>query len=239
MITQRLAPGRLPEGQRVYAVGDVHGCTEMLAALHAKIAADLAERPVLHALVVHLGDFIDRGPDSAGVIAALLRDFPADPMPSVMNLMGNHEEMMLTALATEDTGAAAHWLRNGGGASLSSWGLSWRDGAAAWAAAIPPEHLGFVRGLGLICRAGNYIFVHAGLRPGVALEAQTREDMLWIREPFLSFDGEMPGVVVHGHTPEDGPVVRRHRIGIDTGAVMGGPLSCVVLEGESLGFLQV
>src|SRR5262249_52469100 len=96
----------------------------------------------------------------------------------------------------------------------------------------------FLRGLALIYRAGGYVFVHAGLRPDVAIEQQQREDMLWIREPFLSWTGTLPGVVVHGHTPENAPQVRPHRIGIDTGAVLGGPLTCAVLQGDGVAFLQ-
>ena len=240
MITTGLAPGSLPAGQRVYAVGDVHGCLDRLQAMHEAIAADLAARPT-RALVVHLGDFIDRGPDTAGVIEHLLQPFAVPDgvaAPDVVNLMGNHEEMMLTALADGSRDVASQWLRNGGGEALASWKLSWRDNPADWARALPPRHLGFLRGLALLYRVGGYVFVHAGLRPGIPLEAQSRHDLLWIREPFLSFDGALPGVVVHGHTPQEAPEVRANRIGVDTGAVLGGPLTCVVLEGNRLSFLQ-
>ena len=235
------SPGSLPAEQRIYAIGDVHGCNDRLALMHGAIAEDLAARPVPHALVIHIGDYIDRGPDSAGVIERLLQPFPVVPgagQPHVVNLMGNHEEMLLIALEDGDRRAAELWLGNRGGDTLASWGLSWRGGARAWRNGIPPRHLGFLRGLGLIYRAGGYLFVHAGLRPGVTLEQQRREDMLWIREPFLSWKGTLPAVVVHGHTPDNAPQVRPHRIGIDTGAVLGGPLTCVVLERESLAFLQ-
>lgn len=238
MITLSLAPASLPPGQRVYAVGDVHGCSDRLDALHRAIADDLAARPVAHPLVIHLGDYVDRGPDSAGVIERLLQPFPQvgeGPGPLVVNLMGNHEEMMLTGLADGDL--AVHWLANGGDASLESWGVSLRTRAREWAAAIPPRHLEFMRGLPLMHAAGGYVFVHAGLRPNVPLARQSRLDMLWIREPFLSFTGELPGVVVHGHTPAVEPVVRPNRIGIDTGAFMGGPLTCLVLEEDRFGFI--
>jgi serine/threonine protein phosphatase 1 len=239
MITQTLAPASLPLGQRIYAVGDIHGCADRLDAMHAAIAADLAERPVAQALVIHLGDYIDRGPDSAGVLERLIAPFRAGstPMPDVVNLMGNHEDMLLTALA-EGRRAGDHWLHNGGGETLVSWGLNWRKGPAAWARDSPPRHLAFLRGLGVTHRAGGYVFVHAGLRPGVVLEAQSRHDMMWIREPFLSYEGALPGVVVHGHTPESTPIIRANRIGVDTGAVLGGALSCAVLEADRLGFLQ-
>jgi serine/threonine protein phosphatase 1 len=237
---RRTAPASLQAGQRIYAVGDVHGCADRLELMHAAIAADLAMRPTA-ALVIHLGDYIDRGPDSAGVIALLLRPFPMPdglPAPHVVNLLGNHEDMLLTALAEGGGGAAGQWLANGGGETLASWKLDWRAGPAAWAGTIPPEHLGFLRGLALLYRAGGYVFVHAGLRPAVALEAQARADLLWIREPFLSFAGTLPGVVVHGHTPAEAPAVLAHRIGVDTGAVLGGALTCAVLEGDQVSFLQ-
>jgi serine/threonine protein phosphatase 1 len=231
----------LPPDQRIYAVGDVHGCADRLDLMHGAIAEDLAARPVAHALLVHLGDLIDRGPDSAGVIERLLRPFPSVPgaaAPHVVNLIGNHEEMFLAAINGGGGRTAELWLANGGGETLASWGVSWRAGPEGWRSAIPPEHLGFLRGLALVYRAGGYLFVHAGLRPGVKLEAQARQDMLWIREPFLSWSGTLPAVVVHGHTPEDAPVVRPHRIGVDTGAVLGGPLTCAVLEADTVTFLQ-
>jgi serine/threonine protein phosphatase 1 len=153
-----------------------------------------------------------------------------------VNLMGNHEDMMLLALARAE--AAAHWLANGGDTSLESWAVPLRARARDWAAAVPPRHQAFVRGLPLMHAAGGYLFVHAGLRPEIPLTRQSRLDMLWIREPFLSFDGALPGVVVHGHTPESEPVIRHNRIGIDTGAYLGGALTCLVLEGDQMGFLQ-
>lgn len=235
------APATLPAGQRIYAIGDVHGCADRLALMHGAVAEDLAARPIAQALVIHIGDYIDRGPDSAGVIERLLEPFPAVPggaAPQVLNLTGNHEEMLLMALEDGDRRAAQHWLGNGGGETLASWHLNWRSGPLAWREAIPPRHLGFLRSLSLIFRAGGYAFVHAGLRPGVPLEQQQREDMLWIREPFLSWPDRLPAVVVHGHTPEPAPQIRPHRIGIDTGAVLGGPLSCAVLEAETVAFMQ-
>ncbi len=235
MITEQLAPATLPAGQRVYAIGDVHGCDDRLAALHGAVAADLAARPVPHALLVHLGDYIDRGPDSAAVLARIGAPLPGVP---VVNLMGNHEDMLMRTLASGDARDAAHWLANGGGETLASWGLSWRDRPAAWEAAIPPAQLGQLRALVPCCQVGGYIFVHAGLRPGVPLAGQTREDLMWIREPFLSFAGRLPAVAVHGHTPEPGPTLRGNRIGIDTGAVLGGALTCAVLEADRVGFLQ-
>jgi serine/threonine protein phosphatase 1 len=238
MITEQLAPATLPDGQRVYAIGDVHGCDDRLAALHDAIAADLAARPVAHPLLIHLGDYIDRGPASAAVLDRLSRPIAAAPGLPTLNLAGNHEDMLLCALESEDPGEAAHWLQNGGGETLASWGLSWRDRPAAWKAGIPPAQRGLLRALVPCCQIGGYIFVHAGLRPNVPLGAQTRQDLLWIRQPFLSFAGTLPAVAVHGHTPEPAPAIRPHRIGIDTGAVLGGALTCAVLEADRVGFLQ-
>lgn len=230
--------GWLPAGVRVYAIGDVHGCDDRLAAMHDAIADDLAAHPIGHPLLIHLGDYIDRGPNSADVLERIARPPARTPALTVANLMGNHEDMLLTALGSGRREEASHWLQNGGGETLARWGLSWRDPPAAWEAGIPPRQLGTMRGLSTLLRVGTYVFVHAGLRPGVALHAQTREDMLWIREPFLSHVGDMECVVVHGHTPAHEPTVRRHRIGIDTGAVLGGDLTCAVLQGRDVAFLR-
>lgn len=232
------APAALPPGQRIYAVGDVHGCADRLRQLHQAIAADLAARPAPKALLLHIGDFIDRGPDSAGVIE-LLRHGPPLPGVGMVNLMGNHEDMLLTALAHPlQAERAMHWLDNGGVASLASWGLQPGDGPAVWQRQIPPEHLDFMRHLALRHPAGGYLFVHAGVRPGVPLDRQSAEDLLWIREPFLSHTGDFGSVVVHGHTPIRQPAVRPNRVGIDTGAVMGGRLTCAVFEADRLGFID-
>ena len=230
------APGSLPPGQRIYAVGDVHGCLERLKALHALIADDLESRPIAEPLLLHLGDYVDRGPDSAGVIALLAAASPVADVPTV-NLMGNHEQMMLAAIATGETEAGELWLANGGADSLLSWGVPRSAQPKEWPSYLPKAHLIFLRDLAPSYEAGDYLFVHAGIRPGIPLERQTRHDMMWIREPFLSCKEPFGRVVVHGHTPRQEPTVRPNRIGIDTGAVMGGVLTCVVLEEDRLGFI--
>ena len=235
MIDETLAPATLASGIRIYAIGDVHGCDDRLAAMHAAILDDLAHRSIQHPLILHLGDYIDRGPAAAAVLARIARPIPG---VTVANLIGNHEDMLLQALQSGDRGAVQHWLANGGGETLASWGLSWRDPPAVWEAAIPPTQLGLLHSLAVAHQVGGYVFVHAGLRPGVPLTSQTRTDMLWIREPFLSFTAALPAVAVHGHTPAPHPELRRHRIGVDTGCVLGGALTCAVLEANRVGFLQ-
>jgi diadenosine tetraphosphatase ApaH/serine/threonine PP2A family protein phosphatase len=230
------APGSLPPGQRVYAIGDVHGCLDRLAALHELIAEDIAARPAVGVALVHLGDYVDRGPDSAGVVARLAAGAPLIDVPTI-NLIGNHEHMMLAAIATGEAEATGLWLANGGADSLLSWGVPRSAQPTEWASYLPVPHLVFLRDLALRHEAGGYLFVHAGIRPGIPLDRQSRHDLMWIREPFLSSTEPFGPVVVHGHTPRQEPVVRPNRIGIDTGAVMGGLLTCAVLEEDRLGFL--
>ena len=233
------APGWLSPGRRVYAVGDVHGCADRLEALHQQIERDAAGSPVEQGLVVHLGDYIDRGPDSAKVVRRLLELTSLAGM-AVVSLRGNHEQMMLDALR-DDGRNAKQWLRNGGDATLASWDVSPND-PAAWPSAIAPAELGFLQALPLYHRVDGYVFVHAGLRPGRPLAAQVAEDLLWIRDGFLDYFGpilpDAPEVgVVHGHTPALRPRRGGRRLGIDTGAAMGGVLTCAVLEGQGVRFM--
>ena len=236
-LTFRPAPGRLPPGTRVYAIGDVHGCADALARLLDAIRADLAARPAARATLVLLGDLIDHGPDSAGVIALLANGAPV-PGAALVALCGDHERMLLDALAG-DTAAATDWLAAGGGSSLRSWGVPADLPRAAWAARLPPAQLGFLRGLRLSHRAGDYLFVHAGLRPGLPPARQRAEDLLSIRHPFLSEPADFGVVVVHGHSVSPVPEIAAHRIGLDTGAGLGGMLSCAVLEEDRIACLAV
>jgi serine/threonine protein phosphatase 1 len=237
MIELTAAPATLPPGERVYAIGDVHGCLDRLVALHEAIVEDIGARPAERTTLVHLGDYVDRGSDSAQVIDWLINGPPV-PADKIVNLMGNHELMMLSAVAGLDREASGLWLANGGADSLLSWGISRNVPPGEWATRIPRQHLIFLRDLAISHRIGPYLFVHAGVLPGVPLEQQNRQDMLWIREPFLSSRDNHGAVIVHGHTPKREPVVQPNRIAIDTGAVLGGDLTCVVLEADMLGFLR-
>jgi serine/threonine protein phosphatase 1 len=231
------APATLPEGLRVYAVGDIHGCAAKLDALHALMAEDAAAAAEPRKAIVYLGDYVDRGPDSRGVVDRLAGPPPFEA--ETVRLIGNHEAMLRAALAAPvSLDRVSLWLRNGGGAALASWGIDVATEPETWWASIPPAHRRFLEGLATVHRLGGYLFVHAGVRPGVPLDRQDPEDLIWIREPFLSSTADHGAVVVHGHTPAQAVVIRRNRIGLDTGAVYGGRLSCAVLWAGRLRLLQ-
>jgi calcineurin-like phosphoesterase family protein len=229
------APGWLPRGRRIYAIGDVHGCRDQLERLHREIERDLAARPIAAPLLIHLGDYIDHGPDSAGVIELLLAGSP--PIPTI-NLLGDHERMLLDALAG-DRAAATDWLWAGGKAALESWGLDPELPREQWESSLPQAHVAFLRGLKRMHREADYLFVHAGIRPGVPLSAQALDDLVSIRQPFLWTDQPLGVIVVHGHSSNPSAVRTDNRIGLDTGAGMGGKLTCAVLEEDLIGLLAV
>ncbi len=233
---------RLPPGQRIYVVGDVHGHRDKLDRVHDWVRSDLHRRPVAQPALVHLGDLIDRGPESAGCVALLAAGPPIRGVPSV-TLMGNHEWMMLAALQGGTHDDIDRWLDNGGAEALRSWGLKSTSPPRDWMAGIPPLHLVFLRDLVQTHVRHGYLFVHAGVRPGVELARQRQTDLLWIRESFLNWAGvmlpEAPAlVIVHGHTPSPTPTIKPNRIGLDTGAGKGGPLTCAVLEGDGVRLFQ-
>ncbi|WP_210272615.1 metallophosphoesterase family protein [Chthonobacter rhizosphaerae] len=223
-----------PDDASIYAVGDVHGCADLLHALEARILQDARARRT-RALILYLGDLIDRGPDSAAVLDHL-SDQPDDGVERLC-LLGNHEAMLLDWLSDP---ADDGWLEHGGGETLRSYGVpvaflqaaSARRRADIVAAHLPRAHVDFLEALPLTVRTSRHLFVHAGVRPGVPLAAQTESDLLWIREPFLSRNHGLDLPVVHGHTPTPEPTVLRHRIGIDTGAFATGRLCAVRLVGD-------
>ena len=236
--------GEVQPGTRVYVVGDIHGQASLLRHMHEVILADAADCQAARRVVVYLGDYIDRGAHSRQVLQMLVRQ----PLSGfeIVALRGNHETMMLAGLS--DDSAFAGWFMNGGRATAISYGIwddredaCWFDASVMCSVrqAIPEEHLAFLRRTLIAHREGGYVFVHAGLRPGVALADQEPEDLVWIREPFLTTDGDWPFVVVHGHTPVEEPEVLEHRIDIDTGAFATGKLTCLVLEGQERRVLTV
>lgn len=236
----------VPAGERVYAIGDIHGLYDLFASLVEAIEADDAERDEANGqqartTVILLGDLVDRGPDSAGVLR-LARDWQRHR--PVRIIAGNHEEMMLAAM--EQPEIMYHFLQYGGRETLLSLGYDAQtvDTASMEEAqdmlhdALAPDLLDFIHTFEDCVTIGDYAFVHAGVRPGVPLDAQTESDLRWIREPFLSHPGDHGAVVVHGHTITEQPVLRANRIGIDTGGYLHGVLTALCLEGTSQSLIQ-
>jgi serine/threonine protein phosphatase 1 len=226
----------LPRGRRVYAIGDIHGCLTELRKLYAAIEDDLAHHPPTSAMLLHLGDYIDCGPDSAGVVALLAAGSPIAGLPTI-SLMGDHERTALDALSG-DRAAATDWLHMGGQAAMDSWGFPAGTPRSEWRARIPVTHLAFLESLIMVHREGDYLFVHAGIRPGVALGSQTVDDRLGIRQSFLASEQDFGVVVVHGHSAAPAPTIRPNRIGLDTGAGNGGRLTCAVFENDTVAFMS-
>ena len=232
-----LAP-RAPDGWRGYAVGDIHGRADLLDRLLADIERDNDARGPCRTLLVFLGDLIDRGPGSKQVVERL-RTYSRPGIETAF-IAGNHEEVLLRLLAGE-RGLMRHWLKFGGGQCLSSYGLDPvaldRLGETAALAqlreAFPPAHENFLTGFADTVRFGDYVFVHAGIRPQVDLSMQRQADLRWIRDPFLTDQTDHGVMVVHGHTISDRIVERPNRIGIDTGAYRSGILSAIGLEGPA------
>ena len=234
---------RVPDGRRIYVVGDIHGRIDLLVDLHALILGDAETARNPGRVVVYLGDYVDRGPGSFDVLDLLINE-PLAGFEGV-HLKGNHEDMMLEFLVGPPDPL---WTNNGGIATLASYGVEppvalyhpsdLETFRRRLEEALPPDHLGFLQRLRLCHGEGDYFFVHAGVRPGVPLEAQNPHEMMWIRDRFLLSDADFGKRVVHGHTPSLVPEVFENRIGIDTGAFYSGRLTCLVLEGADHRFLH-
>jgi serine/threonine protein phosphatase 1 len=208
---------------RIFAVGDIHGCNRELKRLIAMIRPD----PLTDS-IVFLGDYIDRGPDSRGVIDTLLH--LNQTFPNLICLQGNHESVFLNYyLEGRDEEL---FFVNGGGMTLSSYGLTLTDVYAG--TGFPDDHLRFLTSLSLYHETEAYLFVHAGLRPGVPLARQSPEDLLWIREEFIDSDWDFGKTIVFGHTPLREPLLQENKIGIDTGLVYGGYLTCIELPSRTI-----
>lgn len=243
--SRRLASAPAPsagDGHRIYAIGDIHGCLHELNALLALIAADEKLRGAADTQLIFLGDFIDRGPSSSGVIERLI-DLSAQR--SCRFLTGNHEEIMRDALAG-DMAAMRMFVRVGGRQTIVSYGLAedeyerldYEELVQRFNDIVPQRHRDFIDSFEDLIVIGDYVFVHAGIRPRVSLELQQTSDLRWIRDPFLKFKDPHPKVVVHGHTVVPEVEWLPNRIGVDTGAYASGHLSAVGLHGTERWLIQ-
>ncbi len=236
---------RIPAGTVAYAIGDVHGCHELLAQLLARVEEHARRSTATRRILVLLGDYVSRGPDSRRVVEMLLAPPPAGF--ERVCLKGNHEDLLLRFIDGE-LEAGRYWSGYDGLDTLADYGVAaTADGLddatleamrCRFAASMPPAHLALLRALPVRFRLGDYFFVHAGVRPGVALEEQDPRDLMWIREPFLDSPLDHGAIVVHGHQVVTQVARRGNRIGIDTGACRSGVLTCLALEGTGLELLQ-
>ena len=232
---RQLPPAAVPEGMRYYAIGDIHGRLDLYEALIDAIEADDAGRAPADTQMVLLGDLVDRGPDSAGVVA---RTRAWQAQRSVQVLAGNHEEMFLGAF--EKPEILRHFLKHGGRETILSYGLSKEafntmtldELFDALPTLIPKQERDYIASFENMIEAGDYLFVHAGIDPNVPIAEQRRSDLLWIRDRFLSHEGELEKVVVHGHTIFEQVMDCGSRIGIDTGAFRSGVLTALMLEAD-------
>jgi serine/threonine protein phosphatase 1 len=229
------------QGWRVYAVGDVHGRADLLREVFRRIDDDLRSYPADLSVQTFLGDYIDRGPDSRQVVDLLISRRQHHYM---VLLKGNHELCALDALIDHE--ALPQWQQMGGITTLMSYGIipdgrdnldATQETAMAFRRALPEHHRQFLHSLALSFTCGDFFFTHAGVRPGIALQLQRQEDLLWIRDDFLLHEEDFGKIVVHGHTPTSQPDLRSNRINIDTGAYATGRLTCLVLDGEEIRFL--
>jgi serine/threonine protein phosphatase 1 len=234
---------RVPDGIRVYCVGDIHGRDDLLRQMAERVKADIEAPSFEQAVTVFVGDYVDRGLGSVHVVEQLARgEWPT----SIIALAGNHEDLLMAFL--EDERVIEVWRSLGGLETLHSYGVNvglgsagrdFRGVQAAFAAHFPERHRKFLEELKISIAIGDYFFCHAGVRPGVPLDRQNRNDLLTIRDTFLCSEAEHGKLVVHGHTPSVGPEIRPNRIGIDTAAYATGRLTCLVLEKDQRRFLHV
>jgi len=231
------------EWERLYVVGDIHGYSGALDRMIDEIYRDLNTNPSDSCLTVTIGDYVDRGPNSKAVIDRLAQNpFPTD----FIGLRGNHDDLFQAFMC--NPAIAGDWRRIGGLETLHSYGVNIRDvmrgknyerAAETLSAAIPQAHLEFLNSLRVSLTIGRYFLCHAGVRPGIPLELQDTDDLLWIREPFLASKLDFGKVIVHGHTPVQEPEVFPNRINVDSGIYITGRLTCAVLQGERIRFLSV
>jgi serine/threonine protein phosphatase 1 len=238
-----LTTARAPDGMRIYAIGDVHGYAELLIAMHQRIKDDLRRRPVADWRIVHVGDYVDRGPDSKAVLDFLIGRMAVDER--IIALKGNHDQAMVDFLAEPDPFGT--FAQNGGQETSRSYGaeLDFTDeqgfqrSARLFDAAVPALHRRFFAERPLSAVFGDYFFCHAGIEPGIALEKQSQRALLWIRDDFLGDTRLHPKIIVHGHTPQREVDMKPNRINVDTGIYLRGKLSAVVLEGAEKNVMKV
>lgn len=232
---------RVPDNLRIYAVGDVHGCVDLLVALLARIDNDLELFPIPQSVQVFLGDYIDRGAHSRGVLELLIQRRRQHMM---VCLKGNHEAYVMRVLSNPTL--MSRWRDLGGGSTLISYGVApamtdnlpeLEMAVSALRLALPDSHHRFLKGLALSFTCGDFFLAHAGVRPGIPLELQSQRDLLWIRDDFLRCEQNFGKIVVHGHTAITEPDIRPNRINVDTGAYATGRLTCLVLEKDQMRFL--
>lgn len=230
--TQRAATITEPHPRmRTYAIGDIHGRADLLAEMHRLIDQDLRSYSN-NATVIYLGDYVDRGADTKGVLEQLINSTVGT---SRVFLKGNHEEMLLEFLAHPKR--AQRWLSMGGKEAAQSYGVEESDPrrvATGLAASVPSAHMDFLRRLEVSHSTDLYFFCHAGVRPGIALAKQDAHDLMWIKGDFLNSDEKFEKIIVHGHSPVDEVDIRANRINVDTRAYATGRLSCVVLDGDQV-----
>lgn len=229
---------RLDDGHRVYAVGDIHGRLDLLADLHGRIEADMSQYPTRRVTIIHLGDYVDRGPDSSGVIDRLQSISFGDA--ATVFLRGNHEQYMIDYI---NGGTRVNaWIANGGLETMQSYGYDTYDplsddDARTFREKVPAAHRSFLNKTALLHQIGNLVFAHAGIDPTRPIDCQKPADLMWIREKFLNNTDDIGVLVVHGHTPRDVPELMRYRINVDTGAWFSGRLTAAVLEAGYVRFL--
>jgi serine/threonine protein phosphatase 1 len=231
-----------PDDTILYAVGDIHGRSDLLDVLMDSIRSDRRQSPEKSAALVFLGDYVDRGPDSKGVLDRIIA-IGEEAAFSTTALRGNHEHYLLSFLQDPEGKGSAGWLEYGGRETLSSYGVKaplpgaspedWRDVGVALLAAMPESHLAFLSGTAFTAQYGPYVFVHAGVRPGIPLDDQDAEDLTMIRKPFLHARQPLRDcVVVFGHTVFEKPVLERWKVGLDTGAYASGILTAMKIDGR-------
>ncbi len=240
---------KLAPNKRIYAIGDIHGYPDVLADLHQKIDDDLKHNPIENAKIIYLGDYIDRGPNNAGVIDMVLNRQDTHQHIKHIHLTGNHEDSMLDFIANP-LGPRQDWMLWGGIETMQDYGVETGDNdtlidraadmASCLERGIPRPHMDFYKSLLTHHQEDDYLFVHAGIMPNVPIEQQTKQDLTFTRSPFLEYEEMHPHYVVHGHTvPKDKRIeIKPNRINLDSGLYKGGPLSCGIFQDNKIRTLE-